>query len=595
MEERGYRPSDCRALRPRFRTQPHCQGHKRPCERDQNARQVSSAQSPSVSYQQQPTSCSFSLLLTLSIMSGSAEGHYPSPPASNRSSPQISVDSIRQLDQAYQRVRQLRRDILQTYIPRTQDNSMGPPHEAIVLSGGESNERQNSSDSDSALLERLNAPVPQETMDRLRQFEAAQLTDAEHPTRTLRSLRMTTSHLVPEESSTPSSPRLPSLRPHNLNLPPSPISPISPPRQPFLPPRTLEPSHTPRWTTLSDDPHTSLGRRVAAVLGTSNDHPTTTTTTTPPDQGVSDGRRTSQTPLARDLEHVLSISRHQRSELAQMYIESYRHEMDRMSRNNQDTGASSSPSSSPRNGMRRARQIRAESRQNSGSGSGSGSRLSTLSNFSVQNLPTPTTSHQPPLLFEEPTSYEPFPHPEERMESIYEEGRNFVSNLRQEVVEGGPWDSARRVSSSSMFASPSRESEYYRRRVVRYPEDVVPASNVVRLNADGDPIPFTGDSHEHSHWPRWNNNSSNSSDDLRSHHHPHQHLRANHHIVMLPDGREEIWAAEQFEINSRPRAILGKSDPYCPDYLPMPLPSERETGSGDIEVSVSRAGCLIAR
>ena len=405
-------------------------------------------------------------------MSGSGEAYYPSPPASNHSSPQISVDSTRQLDQAYQRVRQLRRDIMQASVPRIQDISMGPPHEAIVLSSGEGNERQNS---ESSLWERIGAPFPQETMNRLRQFEAQQ-SDAE-PTRTLRSLRMTTNHLNPDENSSPSPAREsarpsqpPSLRPHNLNLPPSPISPISPPRQPFLPPRTLEPSHTPRWTMLSDDPHTSLGRRVAAALATSNDHPTTQ------EQSPSEERRPSQSPLARDLEHVLSISRQQRTELAQLYIESHRHEMDRLSRN-QDVAASST-----RNGMRRARQIRAESRQNSASASGSGSgsrdsRLSTLSNFSVQNLSTPSSTLSQTLLFEEPTSYEPdvHTHPEERMESIYEEDRNNISSPRQETNESGPWDGARR--GSSMFASPPRESEYYRRRVIRYPEDVVPPSH----------------------------------------------------------------------------------------------------------------------
>ncbi|KAL0581387.1 hypothetical protein V5O48_000651 [Marasmius crinis-equi] len=457
-----------------------------------------------------------------------------------------------------------------------QNDHMGPPHEALIL-GGESIERQNPENSS---LESLRSPLPVEVMERLRLFEAQQA-EAE-TSRSLRSLRMTANHLNPEETSSqapspstasesprPSQP--PPLRPYNLTLPPSPISPISPPRQPLLPPRTLEPTHTPRWTAISDDPQTSLGRRVAAVMASPESNPLT------PDQGLTETRRAIQSLIHRDLDHILSVSRQQRSELVQSFLENHRAELDpRLSRN------PDSPSSL-RPGPRRARNIRGDSRQNSGS------RLSTLSNFSVQNLPTPTsTLSQQPLLFEEPMSYDSHPgpsqtHPEERMESIDEEDRSNLASPRTGPTVSSVWE--------SMTRRLQRDTEYYQRRIIRYPEDVIPASNVIRLDADGDPIPFTESEargHTSNHWPRFIDRDFQSNHSLNV-------ARDHHQIVILPDGQEEIWPLESLPTSTADESsvFMGKTTPFCPDPLCLPLPCERPCRSGDVEVS--RAACLIAR
>ncbi|KAG7090780.1 hypothetical protein E1B28_009865 [Marasmius oreades] len=509
------------------------------------------------------------------------EDYYPSPPSSNQPSPQITPESIRQLDLAYQRVRQLRRDILHSYTSRGRDNSMGPPHEALLLGGqGGGNEHQNT---DTPPLQRLRSPVSSETMERLRQFETLQ---AElDSSRSLHSLQLTTNHDETSsqspsdlESTRPSQPPLLRLQPSSLHLPPSPISPISPPRQPLLPPRVLEPSHTPRWTTISDDPHTLLGRRVAAVMRTVENR--TSTTAQIPDANAESARRMSQ----QDSDHSVN-SRHP---LPPSFREGHRTEMD---------ARSPTPL---RTGPRRARTIRGDTRQNSGS------RLSTLSNFSVQNLPTPTTTHsQSLILFDEPTSYEPGPETShtpletERMESIDEEIPQRPRDHLNEHVRGlglsMDWDFASRRGSS--FFETNVDPEHHQRRVIRYSEDVVPLTNVIRLDADGDEIPVEDGVHgqEASHWPRW---IHNPVEDLQSNYHHHHHtttLTRPGHIVILPDGREEIWpsvptALARSHIGPK---ITGKWTPFSPDPLPLPLPDETTTRSPG--VLVSREACLVAR
>ncbi|KAF9258597.1 hypothetical protein L218DRAFT_990472 [Marasmius fiardii PR-910] len=516
-------------------------------------------------------------------MSSILEEHYgyPSPPSSNHPSPQIT-ENIRQLDLAYQRVRQLRRDILQTYVSRSRDNSMGPPHEALLLSGGQGqggNEHQNA---DLPPSQRLRSPVPPEVMERLRQFETHQVESESGR----HSLRLNTTYPNLDEPSTqtstlesprPSQPPLLRLRPSSLHLPPSPISPISPPRQPLLPPRTLEPpSHTPRWTSISDDPHTLLGRRVAAVMRTVENRTSTTTQT--PNPNPEPTRRTIPGLFHQDLDHsVLSISRHHRSEPSSAaFREGPRTETD---------ARSPAPL---RTVPRRARTIRGDNtRQNSSS------RLSTLSNFSgIHGLPTPTSTLPHSLiLFEEPQSYESRPETghgqsEERMESIDEENPERRYH-RNEIVHGLglsiDWDSASRRGS---YPEATFDPDYHQRRVIRYPEDVVPPSNVIRLNADGDEISVE----EPNHWPRWIQNpvdrgSLPTAEDLQSNHHRPSR------IVILPDGREETWPSVTMEAFYPERIVIGKTTPFSPDPLPMPLPDEATPSPG---LLVTRETCLIA-
>ncbi|ESK88961.1 hypothetical protein Moror_13183 [Moniliophthora roreri MCA 2997] len=503
-------------------------------------------------------------------MSGTS---YPSPPTSNVSSPHLEpeLSSLRQLDIAFQRVRQLRRDIIQNYLsqPRSQDSSgIGPPHEAILLSGGP-NER---SSTEQAIWERLRIGLPADTMERLRQFEAQRASGEED--RSLRSLRMTTNHLSPlnigsngssQPSSSQSSYPLPSVITRSSHTP---LSPISPPRQPFLPRRHLE-VRPPHSQGTFDDSQTTLGRRVAEVESQSTGN-------------LNSSRRSLDTGMP-DL--VFRVTRQRRSEPTpsnrnsntsshQPDIEAHAPILVNVdSPSSQSLGA---PVRTPAN--RRTRNMRGsgDSRQNSGSGG----RLSVLSNFSVQNLPTPSSAlhHGPSLLFDEPASYDDSHR--ERMESIDEEmsssqDRSYVVN-RQMTLTGEEyvhevnvdWEAlgipGRVADSPVQFSTDYSLRTTFGSRVfpLRVPGDHQP-SGAIRLNADGDPISHN---EQQTHypgriWPRWRENNA----DARS------NRSIAHQIVILPDGSEETWPLDSSPSPKESPRVIGSDAPFCPDPLPMPV------------------------
>lgn len=205
------------------------------------------------------------------------------------------------------------------------------------------------------------------------------------------------------ESTTP--PPAPAPPPLILN------SPISPPR---LPRRSLLESGLLRRRELSDDPSTTTGRRVAALEAAGSGN----YAESPVAMSGSDELLTLPLSAERDFEHLRSIVRQRRSDpgvsaRVDLLLENIRRtNADRPTRsldtpNAPRNGSQNTSNPTPRTsyGSRRFRYSRPTSMQSPVSSSSD--RLSLLSNFSIQNLPTPTSSilSHPPLLFDEPLSY----------------------------------------------------------------------------------------------------------------------------------------------------------------------------------------------
>ncbi|KAK7468481.1 hypothetical protein VKT23_002989 [Stygiomarasmius scandens] len=326
---------------------------------------------------------------------------------------ELPTASSRQ-DAALQRIRQLRRSLVE--VNQDAANSFSPGHEAILLTGHSEDRLEQ------AAWNRLNAILPASTMERLRRFENTTRRESDRVHQLLRitaalDTTSTYSNVSPSSPHPTSSSQSPSLL----------TSPLSPPRQRLLPPRTLQDPSLLRSREMSDDPHTLLGRRVAAreASGSSN---------------ASDHHITEQ-----DFEYIRNLARQRRSEPAfQRRIESSldamrREALEAHSRSLDNAVHPVSAGAPIRGHMRRAlRTSRIDSRQPSSSNTSAvqspRERLSILSNFSsVQNLPTPssTTSSQRIILFEEPTSYTSLE--ESRMASVVTsevQGRSYVTTRR---------------------------------------------------------------------------------------------------------------------------------------------------------------------
>ncbi|KAJ3775300.1 hypothetical protein FB446DRAFT_415511 [Lentinula raphanica] len=376
-------------------------------------------------------------------------------PNSNR--PTSDDIESQRLDLAFERIRHLRREILSpeqwdSLNSNNSRNRLGPGHEAIVLTGQD----ERDSPDEGERMDRIRTMIPPDTRERLRQFEARRVdADRERLERERNNrahsylLHAAAAHMHPLDTSvSPSSSRSSSVQ--------SPLhfaSPLSPPRQRLLPYRPLDYDTPPfrrreSMSSLSDDPNTELGRRVAARESTQDSardssHSSNTTSSR-------DSHSRLPTVMERQYEYGLR-TRPQRSEPALLRyndpsLEQLRLEVEsRISRSLDNPGAPPSPSAEASILRANLRARAGPTRQNSSvssslpSAASSQSRLSLLSNFGVQNFPTPSsTLSNPPLLFEEPTSYVHPTADESRLGFIEEERAQENSASRDRAGFG--WD-----------------------------------------------------------------------------------------------------------------------------------------------------------
>lgn len=324
------------------------------------------------------------------------------------------------LQAAYRRIRQVRRSLLELSdaIPTRDwenrvegDSELRPRHDAIMLTGSMFDDSGESSD-EPFEVDRLRGALPAiEGRDLERQSDPARSSlyfdfvrendISDVPSRYSR-LPLAPLGSISESTTPPPAPAPPPLI---LN------SPISPPR---LPRRSLLESGLLRRRELSDDPSTTTGRRVAALEAAgSNNY-----VDSPVAMSASDELLALPLSAERDFEHLRSIVRQRRSDpgvsaRVDLLLENIRRTNgDRPTRsldtpNTQRNGSQMAPNPTPRTsyGSRRFRYSRPTSMQSPVSPSSD--TLSLLSNFSIQNLPTPTSSilSHPPLLFDEPLSY----------------------------------------------------------------------------------------------------------------------------------------------------------------------------------------------
>ncbi|KAF5392543.1 hypothetical protein D9757_002151 [Collybiopsis confluens] len=336
--------------------------------------------------------------------------------------------TIQRLDQAFERIRSLRRDILQEQANISRAG-LSPGHEAILLTGQEGNEEE---------LERHRANIPADTRERLRQFETRR-TERDRIRAHSHLLRAAAAHMHPLDTSiTPSS-----SHPSSAQLPLSFASPLSPPRQRLLPHRILDTVTQPlRRRESSDDPNTEIGRRVAA-----RESARSVARDTAVHNPSRDGPHRLPTVIERDFEYT-TRTRLRRSEPAfarvEQSLDQLRREVEnRVSRSLDAAGALVSPSSESSARLLNLRSNRSsQSRQgsnpstNAASATSTQSRLSLLSNFPVHNLPTPSaTLSSTPLLFEEPAG---LVH-DERMQSINEEDQRALEDRYRSHLRLG-WD-----------------------------------------------------------------------------------------------------------------------------------------------------------
>ncbi|KAJ4485520.1 hypothetical protein J3R30DRAFT_1368198 [Lentinula aciculospora] len=371
-------------------------------------------------------------------------------------------NTIQRLDLAFERIRHLRRDILyseqreHTNNSNNNRNRIGPDHEAIVLTG--QNERGYFEELER--MDRMRTIIPADTRERLRQFEARRV-EADRERDRDRNRERVHSHLL-HAAAAHMYPLDTSISPSSSH-PSSAQSPLSPPRQRLLPYRLLDAQPFRRRessSSSSDDPSTEIGRRVAAresarVTARDTSHNSSQNS----NSSSRDNPHRLPTVIERDFEYA-TRTRFQRSEPAfprRVDFDQLRREVDsRISRSLDTTGAPPSPSAEAsllRNMRARAAQSRQSSNVSSSlpSTTSSQSRLSLLSNFGVQNLPTPSsTLSNPPLLFEEPASYDVQSGEDLRLRFIEEERtRAFEDNYMSQARLG--WEA--RAEQDLLFTS----------------------------------------------------------------------------------------------------------------------------------------------
>ncbi|KAJ7022039.1 hypothetical protein C8F04DRAFT_1049311 [Mycena alexandri] len=331
-------------------------------------------------------------------------GGQPAPASPN---PQHSLRAASAaLQSAYRRIRQVRRSLVELADPLSSLDSfggdVGPGHSALLLTASPVDEFSDADEVIDFNAMRSNlAAVDRQTQEYLERYTPGSWVD---------------------HQGSPSNVELP--RPRRQVQLPSPSSSAEPLQHPVIPPRrSMLESQLARRRDLynSDDPHTFIGRRVAAAEAAGPSRPVDT----PPQPQIDPGLRAVE--LERELMHLRALTTQRRTDpgmaassradaLSRAEIVRAARSLDMESfraGHRQQTG-NNNPTPRPASNPRRWRAYRAapETRQNSNStlppaSAHPDSRLSMLSNFSVQNLSTPTSAftRDRPLLFEEPFSY----------------------------------------------------------------------------------------------------------------------------------------------------------------------------------------------
>ncbi|KAJ7480160.1 hypothetical protein B0H11DRAFT_2280823 [Mycena galericulata] len=305
------------------------------------------------------------------------------------------------LQAAYRRIRQVRRSLVELtepLPPPSSPHTIGPGHSALLLTASPIDE---SSDNDETLdFQTLSSNLA--AMDR----QSQEYLDRFH-------------HHQPP----PTVPELP--RPRRQVQLPSPSSSAEPFHHPALPRRSMLESQINRRREMlnPDDSATFLGRRVAAreAAGSSRSvEPSPSSQADPILRAVE---------MERELLHLRTLTHQRRTDpgintradtisrsdvvRAQRSLDMETFRAQRQQLSSISTNVHSRPPPNPRRWRGAYRGAALETRENSGSTQSPASahphsdRLSILSNFSVQNLTTPTSAvaRDRPLLFEEPFSY----------------------------------------------------------------------------------------------------------------------------------------------------------------------------------------------
>ncbi|KAJ6519323.1 hypothetical protein C8R45DRAFT_951016 [Mycena sanguinolenta] len=302
------------------------------------------------------------------------------------------------LQAAYRRIRQVRRSLVELTepLPPSPDSlldGIGPSHSALVLTASPVEEPSDNDDAIDFRRIRANlAAVDRQSQEYLDRFAAPGSWNDHQPSNNI---------------------ELPRPRRH-VQLP-SPSSSAEPLQQPR---RSMLESQLARRRELynSDDPSTFLGRRVAAreAAGSSRASEASQSSSTDPILRAAE--------IERELLHLRASAQQRRTDpgiVIGSRTEASRADIIRGARSldlepvrPQRQITNMEPRRPPNPRRWRAYRAAAETRQNSNNtqppvSAHPDGRLSILSNFSVQNLPTPTSaiSRDRPLLFEEPLSY----------------------------------------------------------------------------------------------------------------------------------------------------------------------------------------------
>ncbi|KAJ7102429.1 hypothetical protein B0H15DRAFT_768908 [Mycena belliarum] len=319
------------------------------------------------------------------------------------------------LQAAYRRIRQVRRSLVELTepLPPSSDaeaqylsGNIGPGHSALLLGTSPIDE---SSDTDDAIdfqsLRSNLAAVDRQTQEYLDRFAPSSWSDHHQP------------------HSHPSVSELPRHRRQPVQLP-SPSLSAEPIQHNPIPRRSMLETQLARRRELlnPDDPSTFIGRRVAAREAAG---PSRSVEQSAPPQADLTLRAVE---LERELIHLRALSQQRRTDPGRadamsrsdiiraarsLDIESFRAGHRQQPQPSNISTSTNVPSPNPRRWRAYRTSTSTGTRQNSNTTQSSASarthpdRLSILSNFSVQNLSTPTSAvtRDRPLLFEEPFSY----------------------------------------------------------------------------------------------------------------------------------------------------------------------------------------------
>ncbi|KAJ7124833.1 hypothetical protein C8R43DRAFT_36560 [Mycena crocata] len=318
------------------------------------------------------------------------------------------------LQDAFRRIRQVRRSLVELTDPSFSSDldaqylngsNIGPGHSALLLSSSRGDESSDTDDIDFRTLRSNLAAVDRQTQEYLDRFSPSWSDHQPHPGNPV------------------NPPEFPRPR-RQAQLPsPSPSVLTEPLPQPLIPRRSMLESQLSRRRELlnSDDPTTFIGRRVAAREAAG---PSRTAESSPPQLDP----LLRAVEMERELIHLRALTHQRRTDpglnaaradalsrseimraARSLDMETFRAGRQQPSNVSTNVPTHSRPPPNPRRW--RAYRAAAETRQNSNNAQSPAStypdRLSILSNFSVQNLPTPTSAiaRDRPLLFEEPLSY----------------------------------------------------------------------------------------------------------------------------------------------------------------------------------------------